>query len=225
MPVLFPFGHGLSYSTFTYGLMSCDTDKMKDNETVEVTVDVINESNIPGKEVVQLYIEPDIPNTGVVRAVRELKAFKKVFLDAREKKTVSFVLDKSAFAYYDTGISDWYVEPGDYKIEICKNADDVIAYKTVNVTPRKPRKTVYNENSVYKDLKENRTAWKIAKPYFDKYISDVIGKQNGDDAAKEAFGPDLELFLTDSTLRNVLNMSGGKITYSEMRELIDKLNG
>lgn len=224
MPVLFPFGHGLSYSTFTYGLMRCDTEKMKDNETVEVTVDVINESNIPGKEVVQLYVEPDIPNTKIVRATRELKGFTKVFLDAHEKKTVSFVLDKSAFAYYDTDISDWYVEPGDYKIEICKNADEVIAYKTVNVSPRKPKKIVYDENSVYKDLKEDHAAWKIAGPYFEKYINGALKAQNADEAAKDAFKADLDVFLNDMTLRNVLNMSNGAFTYKEMRDVIDKLN-
>ena len=224
IPVLFPFGHGLSYSTFTYGKMMCDTDKMRDDETVEVTVDVINESDIPGKEVVQLYVEADIPNTKVRRAVRELKGFKKVFLEAHERKTVSFILDKSAFAYYDTGISDWYTEPGDYKIEICRNAETVVMYKTVNVVPKKAKKTVYDENSIYKDIMENAKAAKIARPFFDRYVKECLGTQNADDAAKEAFGQDPGVFLTDTTLRNAVNMSRGKITYRDMAELIEKLN-
>lgn len=224
MPVLFPFGYGLSYSTFTYGMMNVDTEKMKDDETVEVTVDVINESDIPGKEVVQLYVEPDIPNTKVRRVVRELKGFAKVFLDAREKKSVSFILDKSAFAYYDTQINDWYTEPGDYKIEICKDADTVIAYKTVNVTPKKPKKRVYDENSIYKDIMEDRNAAKIAKPYFDKYMGDNSAPQNGDESAVEAFGSDPEVYLQDTTIRNALNMSQGVLSYKDMTDLIEKLN-
>ena len=224
IPVLFPFGYGLSYSTFTYGIMKTDTDKMKDNETVEVTVDVINESDIPGKEVVELYIEPDIPDTKVRRPVRELKGFKKVFLDAREKKTVGFILDKSAFAYYDTDISDWYVEPGDYKIEICRNADEVITYKTINVTPKKLKKRVYDENCVYKDLREDHFAWKIVKPYFDKYRRECLGWQNADDSATEAFGSDPEVYLADTTLRNVVNMSQGAVTRQEMQDVLDRLN-
>ena len=224
IPVLFPFGRGLSYSTFSYGMMKCDTDKMKDDETVEVTVDVINESNIPGKEVVQLYVEADIPGTKIRRAVRELKGFTKVYLEPHERKTVSFILDKSAFAYYDTDICDWYVEPGDYKIEICADAETVITCKTVNVVPKKPKKTVFNENSIYIDIMNNPRASKIARPYFEKYVNECLKMWSGDDALSKTF-EDFEINLRDTTLRNALNMSYGAITYEEMRELIDKLNG
>ena len=224
MPVLFPFGFGLSYSTFSYGRMITDTDKMKDNETVEVSIDVINESKLPGKEVVQLYVAADIPNTKVRRPVRELRAFTKVYLDAHERKTVSFILDKSAFAYYDTEISDWYVEPGDYRIEICKNAEEVIDFKTVNVVPKKPKKQGYNENSVYKDIMEQPSAAKIAKPFFEKFLFTNPDSNSTDEVATEAFGSDPEVFLRDTTLRNVVNMSFGRATYEDMRELIDKLN-
>ncbi len=224
MDVLFPFGYGMSYSTFSYGLMSVDTEKMRDDETVEVSINVINESMVPGKEVVQLYVEADIPNTKVRRPVRELRAFTKVYLEAHERRTVTFILDKSAFAYYDTDISDWYVEPGDYKIEICKNADEVIAEKTVNVVPKKPKKPVYDENSVYKDIMENPSSAKIAKPYFEKYLFKDPDEDSTDEVATEAFGSDPEIFLRDTTLRNVVNMSFGKVTYEDMRQLIDKLN-
>lgn len=224
IPVLFPFGHGLSYSNFTYGRMTMDTDSMKDDETLEVTVDVINESNIPGKEVVQLYVEPDIPNTKIRRAVRELKGFAKIYLEAHDKQTVSFILDKSAFAYYDTDLSDWYTEPGNYKIEICKNAEEVITYKTVSVIPKKPKKHVYDENSIYKDIMEDPAAAKIAKPYFDKYINNNFASDNFDESASEAFGSDMTVYLQDTTLRTVVNMSFGKITYKDMTDLIDKLN-
>ena len=214
MPVRFPFGHGLSYSTFSYGMMTTDADKMLDNETLEVTVDVINESDVPGKEVVQLYVEADIPNTRIRRAVRELKGFCKVFLDAHERKAVSFILDKSAFAYYDEELSDWYVEPGDYRIEICRNADEVIMYKTVTVTPKKPKKPVYDENSVYKDIMEDSKAARIAKPFYEKHLGST-----------EVFGEHPEDSLADMTLRSVVNLGFGDFSYEEMSELINRLNG
>lgn len=214
MQVRFPFGHGLSYSTFSYGKMTVDAEKMLDNETLEVTVDVINESNIPGKEVVQLYVEADIPNTKIRRVVRELKGFKKVFLDAHERKTVSFILDKSAFAYYDEELSDWYVEPGEYKIEVCRNAEEVITYKTVTVIPKKPKKPVYSENSVYKDIMEDSKAARIAKPFYEKAFasSDVF-----EDQPKEC--------EADTTIRSVVNLNFGDFSYEEMREIINRLNG
>ncbi len=225
MDVLFPFGHGLSYSTFSYGMMNCDTDKMKDDETVEVTIDVINESEIPGKEVVQLYVEADIPETNVRRAVRELKGFKKVYLEPHERKTVEFILDKSAFAYYDPEISDWYVEPGDYKVEICSNAQTVITYKTVTVVPKKPKKPVYSENSLYVDIIKNPKAAKIARPYFEKYVKECLATRTDDRTDDNINMADHEVELVDTTIRNALNMSYGSITYDEMQELIDKLNG
>ncbi|MCR5474576.1 MAG: glycoside hydrolase family 3 C-terminal domain-containing protein [Lachnospiraceae bacterium] len=224
IPVQFPFGYGLSYSTFTYGRMSCDTDTMKDDETVEVTVDVINESNIPGKEVVQVYVEADIPDTRIRRAVRQLAGFKKVFLEPHEKKTVSFILDKSAFAYYDTKLGDWYVEPGDYKVEICKNAEEVISSMTVNVSPRKPQKRVYDENSVYMDIMKDPAAGKIAAPFFEKFAATFLDSGKRDESAAEAFGTDLEVYLRDTTLRNAVNMSLGDLTYKDMKELLEKLN-
>ena len=222
MPVLFPFGHGCSYSTFSYGMMKCDAEKMKDDETCEVTVDVINESDIPGKEVVQLYVEADIPNSKVRRPIRELKGFTKVYLDKRERKTVSFILDKSAFAYFDTELGDWYTEPGNYRIEICKDAETVVAYKTIEVVPKKAKKIVYDENSIYKDIMENPKAAKIAKPYFDKYVKGCLSRFNGQEIAE---GEDVPAPEPDATLRNVLNMGCGDFSYEEMRDLIAKLNG
>ena len=222
--VLFPFGHGLSYSRFSYGHMNVDSDKMRDDETVEVSVDVINDSEIPGKEVVQLYVEPDIANTKIRRAVRELKGFTKIALDPHEKKTARFILDKSAFCYYDTDLGDWYTEPGDYRIEICRDAETVISEVKIRVTPKKAKKPVYNENSIYKDIMADPKAAKIARAYFDRYTNDTLDKQNKDEVSAEAFGFNEEIFLQDTTLRNVVNMSFGEITYEDMRELIDKLN-
>lgn len=226
MPVLFPFGHGLSYSDFEYGKLNIDKTDMKDTDTVEVTIDIKNISNVGGKEVVQVYVEPDVKDTKVRRAVRELRAFTKIAIAPGEKKTVTFTLDKSAFAYYDTDINDWYVEAGDYKIEICKNAEEVIGYKRIHVTPAKPKKVVYDENTIYKDLAADPKAWKIVKPYFDKYLYEGAMSGEGDEAAEEAFGgADVaNKFLRDLTIRNAMNMSGGSVTHKDMEEVIKKLN-
>lgn len=221
MKVNFPFGHGLSYSDFTYGKMTVETTEMVDDETLEVTIDILNESNIPGKEVVQLYVEPDIPNSKIRRPVRELRGFKKVFIDSRSRETVSFILDKSAFAYYDTDINDWYTEPGDYKIEICKNAEEVIAYKRVHVVPKKAKKVIYNENSIFKDILEDPKAAKTAKSFYEKFL---LAGYDDDEIGNEAFMADAEVYAADTPLRSAVNLSEGKITLEMMNEVIDKLN-
>lgn len=226
MPVRFPFGYGLSYSEFEYGKLEIDKTSMKDNEKVTVSIDITNKSNIMGKEVVQVYVEADVKDSAIRRPVRELRAFTKVAIEPGEKKTVTFELDKSAFAYYDTEICDWYTEPGDYKIEICKNADEVIGYKRINVVPKKAKKPVYTVNTIYKELIADKKAWKIAKPYFDKYLQMGALSDSGDDAAKEAFGGEdcASKFIQDTTLRNVVNMGTGSVSYEEMMELLEKLN-
>lgn len=226
MPVLFPFGYGLSYSKFEYGKIAINKTEMCDDDTVELTVDIRNESDIPGKEVVQIYVEADIPDSKIRRPVRELRAFKKVSLDARETKTVTISLDKSAFAYYDTEISDWYVEPGDYKIEVCKNAEEVIGYKRIAVTPKKPKKVVYSDNSIFKEIKADPKAYKAAKAFFDKFNESNFQNENADEASKEAFGGEAnaDIFLQDLTLRGVVNMSNGRFSLEEMQKVIDNMN-
>jgi len=226
MPVLFPFGYGLSYSEFEYGKISVDKTELKDNEKVEISVDIRNISDIAGKEVVQVYVEPDLPDSKVRRPVRELRAFTKVEIEPKDSKTVTFTLDKSAFSYYDTDIADWYVEAGDYKIEICKDAEHVIGYKRVNVKPKKSKKKQYNDNSIYKELMSDTKARKYAKKYYDKYLANNFQTENADEASKEAFGGEeaANKYLQDLPLRSVVNMSGGRFDFEEMKELIENVN-
>lgn len=121
--VLFPFGHGLSYTSFEYSNMNASTYDMTDNDTVKIWVDVTNTGDVFGKEVVQLYVAHENPS--IFKAKKELKAFTKVSLQPGETKTVEFELDKSAFAYYNVNIHDWHVESGDYTVYIAKNVNEV----------------------------------------------------------------------------------------------------
>ena len=113
--VLFPFGYGLSYTTFTYGNLKLDKSAMTDQEALTVSVDVENTGNRAGKEVVQIYVAPGESETA--RPVKELRAFDKIELAPGEKKTVVFELDARAFAYWNTELHDWFVESGDYEIK------------------------------------------------------------------------------------------------------------
>ena len=132
VPVRFPFGFGLSYTTFEYSGLRLDKKEMKDTEVLTVSVDVTNTGKVPGKEVVQLYVA-DRESREVFRPVRELKGFDKIELVPGETKTVTFTLDKRAFAWWNTRIHDWYVESGEFDIQICRNASEVILQETVTV--------------------------------------------------------------------------------------------
>lgn len=137
MPVLFPFGHGLSYSKFSYGDISLSSTNIGENDELTVSVDVTNISDVDGKEIVQLYIAP--PESKIYKPIRQLAAFKKVYIQRGETRTVQFKIGKRAFAYYNVQIGDWHVETGTYKIEIGASSRDIRGTREVNVTSNMPQ--------------------------------------------------------------------------------------
>ncbi len=130
--VLFPFGHGLSYTTFEYSDIKVSSEKIKDTDTVEVTFKIKNTGDVDGAEVAEIYVA-DLEST-IFRPKKELRAFKKVFLKAGEEQTVSVTLDKRAFAYYNVNINDWHVETGEFDIIVGASSRDVRLTKTITVT-------------------------------------------------------------------------------------------
>lgn len=157
MPVLFPFGHGLSYTTFEYSNLKIDNIEnsikkihVRESDGIKVTVDVSNTGSCTGKDVVQLYVSAK--DSKVIRPVRELRGFEKVELQPGETKTVSFELDSRAFAYWNKDISDWYVETGAYEIQIGKNAQEILLSAEVEVESGKVIKKVFHMNSTLGEI-------------------------------------------------------------------------
>lgn len=148
--VLFPFGYGLSYTTFTYSNLNLDRTQMTDNEIITVSVDVENTGNRAGKEVIQIYVAPG--ETETARPVKELRAFDKIELAQGEKKTVSFELDARAFAYWNTEIHGWYVESCAYEIQVGKNAEEVLLHTTIQVEGTRKIKKVFTLNTCIGEL-------------------------------------------------------------------------
>lgn len=123
MDVAYPFGYGLSYTSFAYGELHLDKESMKDTDTLSVSCRVTNTGAVPGKETVQLYTGQK--GSCVRRPIRELKGFEKVELKSGESKIVTFSLDKRSFTYYNTKIADWYVPDGEYSIQIGASSRDI----------------------------------------------------------------------------------------------------
>jgi len=110
---LYPFGYGLSYSRFQYDNVRISSNKMKDGESLTVSVDVSNIGNYDGAEVIQLYIRDMVGS--VTRPVRELKDFQKVFFKKGEKKTIAFTIDANDLKFYNNDLQ-WVAEPGMFKV-------------------------------------------------------------------------------------------------------------
>ncbi len=128
---LFPFGHGLSYTTFAYSKLRLSAEQFKAEDGLTVSVDVKNTGKLTGKEVVQVYVR-DVKSS-LVRPEKELKAFAKVELKPGESKTVTFQLDKEAFWFYNPSTSSgqapaqngWVTEPGEFEILVGASSRDI----------------------------------------------------------------------------------------------------
>ena len=131
MPVLFPFGYGLSYTTFAYSNAKVSATNFKDVNGVTVTVDVTNTGAVAGKEIVQVYVHDQ--KSGLVRPEKELKGFAKVELQPGETKSVSIQLDFRAFAFYHPEYKQWITEDGDFDILIAASATDIRQTLTVTL--------------------------------------------------------------------------------------------
>ncbi len=126
---LFPFGHGLSYTTFSYEDMTIDTDVVTPGDHFTAHITVRNTGAVAGKEIVQLYIRPIKP--GLKRPVRELKAFAKVHLRPGETETVTLALSPRDFQYYDTARSTWVLDAEAFVIEAAASSRDIRLSQTL----------------------------------------------------------------------------------------------
>lgn len=129
--VLFPFGFGLSYTTFEYSDMKLSSDRIKDADTVTVSFKIKNTGKVDGAEIAQIYVA-DKEST-IFRPVKELRAFEKVFLKAGEEKEISVELSKRAFAFWNININDWMVETGEFDILIGASSRDMRLSKIITV--------------------------------------------------------------------------------------------
>ena len=120
---LFPFGYGLTYTTFKYNKIKMENDLISGDEIIRVSVELENTGDIEGAEVVQLYLH-DIESS-LPRPFKELKGFKKILLKPKQKETISFELNRKDLAFFDDDLNDWAVENGRFKILIGSSSEEI----------------------------------------------------------------------------------------------------
>ncbi|MGE5944357.1 MAG: glycoside hydrolase family 3 C-terminal domain-containing protein [Flavobacteriales bacterium] len=123
IPVLFPFGYGLSYTTFQYGKPTISSKSITVADALVVTIPVKNTGKVAGKEIVQLYVQDE--KSSLPRPFKELKGFEKISLEPGEEKTVRFTLTNEDLSFYDDKKNEWIAEPGNFKIMIGASATDI----------------------------------------------------------------------------------------------------
>lgn len=214
IPVLFPFGHGLSYTKFKYSDLKISHSEADENETVTVSAVIKNTGKFDGKEIVQLYVE-DLSDK-VMRPIKELKGFEKIELKQGEEKTVEFKLNRRAFAYWDDINHRWSVNSGLFRIHIGASSADIRLTGEIKVSSQ----TIQKKITIY------------------SYLHDLRTHKNGEAAAEEivkALGMDKNQVYSDDEqnnltsldwcpLRNLVTMFGMKLTMEQLKKIIDKVN-
>jgi beta-glucosidase len=216
MPVLFPFGHGLSYTTFEYSNIRIEKPEISDAETLTVTVSIKNTGMVAGKEIVQLYVKN---HTGkVIRPVRELRAFAKVALRSGETKDVVFTLDKRAFAYYEKKVSDFVVETGVYGIEIAASSRDIRLSTNVTVLSTAKIPCRFSRYSTMEELGDSPEGRAIIERLREK------GGQRGEYEAALGEGAEVmvEKMMKEMTLGTLV--SYGMMTEEQLQGMLSSLN-
>ncbi len=228
MDVLFPFGHGLSYTTFRYSnisiekdgvitngnpltLNACDTDKIK------VYVDITNTGNMAGAEIVQLYVKNFIGLEN--RPEKELKNFDKVFLEPGETKTVCMELCFRSFAYYNETLKDWFVESGTYGILIGASSRDIRCSSDIKIISSQKLPFHACDTTTCKDIELFADNTSPLDEMLLKSKADE--KNNGTD---EEIIKQLKTAFEETPVHSILSFSSKALKYEDIQLALKKLN-
>lgn len=207
IPVLFPFGFGLSYTNFRYDEIRLSKDRINENEEITVTVTLSNTGAMDGKEAVQIYVREENPR--VSRPEKELKAFRKVFVKAGESVDVSFTLDRRCFAYWDDEIHGWRVDSGRFTVLAGGSSDSCPLNAAIDVKAADCFKEL-NIHTLYPELKTH--------PKGERLIKEILSV-TGEDFRKQ-----LDNMPGDWPLRTMVSMCETKLTLPVLVDIIERVN-
>jgi len=206
MPVLFPFGHGLSYTTFAYSNPKVSAKTFKDTDGVTVTVEVTNTGKLAGKEIVQVYVHDQ--KSGLVRPEKELKGFAKVELQPGETKSVSIQLDFRAFAYYHPEYKQWITEDGDFDLFIGASASDLRQTLTVTLESTLSLPCILDKESTIREWLADPRGKAVFGPFYNQMETAARKMFGGGDheryGTETAIGMDIMEMFNDMPLVSVL---------------------
>ncbi len=208
MPVQFPFGYGLSYTTFEYSNPQVSAATFKDTDGVTVTVDVTNTGEVAGKEIVQVYVHDS--ESGLKRPFKELKGFAKVNLQPGETKTVTIDLDFRAFAYYHPEYKQWITEDGEFDILIAASASDIRYTLPVTLKSTLDLPCILDNESTVREWLADPRGKEILDPYYVQMKVEARKMFGGTDdeegryATEGTIGMDIMEMFNDMPLVSVL---------------------
>lgn len=220
MEVRWPFGHGLSYTTFAYDNFRLSSSRMDDTAEIVAAVDVTNTGEREGREVVQLYVADRTGTQG--RPPKELKGFVKLSLLPGETKTAEFVVNARSLSWYNEELGDWYAAPGKYELLACHSSRDIRSTAEIVFQTGKRLPFCVDENTTVGDiLRDGRTA-----PILQGVLAkgkELLGNHADSGAGREAVSAEMtRRMIENAPLRTVRDFL--KIPEETFDKLIGELN-
>ena len=217
LDVTFPFGHGLSYTTFSYGEASVSA---ADDGDLVVRVDITNTGARDGREVVQVYVAP--VTSVVQRAPRELKAFSSVALAAGETRTVELVIHRDDLAYWDVRVDRWIVESGEYRVEVAASSRDIRSTATVEVEGDVVSLPLTMNSSIGDVM-----AHPVAGPIVMGALGGFMGELTGADSSAASMMPNdeaMEKMMASFPIGRLIGFPGVDVTHEQVEQLLAGAN-
>ncbi|KRD54262.1 glycoside hydrolase family 3 C-terminal domain-containing protein [Microbacterium sp. Root280D1] len=217
LDVRFPFGHGLSYTAFSYGEATVEA---AENGDIAVRVDVTNTGTRDGREIVQVYAAP--VSSVVQRAPRELKAFASVAIDAGETRTVELVIRREDLAYWDVRVDRWIVEPGEYRIDVAASSRDIRSTATVEVAGDVVSLPLTMNSSIGDVM-----AHPVAGPIMMGALGGFLGELSGADSSAASMMPNdeaMEKMMASFPIGRLIGFPGVDVTHEQVEELLAGAN-
>lgn len=212
MPVLFPFGYGLSYTKFSIELLTCSHSICTELDEVTVQIRVKNYGDCEGREVVQVYVTP--PKGKVSNPCLPLRGFQKVSLKPGVSKIVTFVLDGKDFSYFNEEFKQWMVEDGEYLIKIGNSSDNLSVSHKITMHQSSENIALFTVDSMVSQLLTHPKAKALLQPAFDLLPFDLTGES----------GKMMWEMVKAMPVRHLVTWSNGKFSESMAEELLETLN-
>lgn len=211
MPVLFPFGYGLSYTTFEYSHVKVSSKTFKDVDGLMISLEITNTGDLPGAEIVQVYVHDH--ESELARPEKELKGFAKVDLQPGETKTVSIPLNFRSFAYYHPKHRQWITESGDFDLLIGASSADIRHIETVTLESTILLKSLLDRESTVGEWLDDPKGKVVLYPLMTKLLEESRHLFGSGDEDEETFSRNIIAMISGMTLTSVLTFQ---------QELLDK---
>lgn len=218
IPVQFPFGHGMSYTTFDYHNPKVSSQTFRDVDGLTVSVDVTNTGTMAGKEVVQVYVHDH--KSELFRPPKELKGFAKIELQPGETKKVTLELDFRAFAYYHPAYWRWITEDGEFDILIGASATDIRCIQTVTLQSTQDLTCTLNPKSTMREWLGDPRGKRVLEAFIQQLPAQVQAEFGGVEG--EAIGMDTTNFFMDMPLPDRLHFLDFSLP-SSPENIVDEL--